>query len=78
MNYDIIDLLSRLDFTMDLSDLENYVREIARDNWIRDGRPNGEEYQDHPRWGNIKTKDVHWRTALEIAETRLHHNAGGD
>jgi len=60
------------------SDHENYVRTLAHDNWVRDGRPNGEEYRDHPKWGRMKIKDIHWRRAVDRAEANMHHGPGGD
>jgi hypothetical protein len=57
---------------------DRYVRNLAHYYWVIDGKPNGEEYRHHPRWGRMKIKDIHWRRAIEKAEICWNHNAGGD
>ena len=57
---------------------EDHIRKLAHYYWWLDGEPNGEEYRDHPKWGRMKIKDIHWRRAVDTAEAAFHHNAGGD
>ena len=54
-----------------------YIKDIAHELWIQDGKPNGEEYRDS-EFGRMKTKDIHWRRAEIKAEVYLHHGPGCD